>query len=175
ASESSFYRVLREYGPGHRRGRAHPPRSVSRPQAWVAHAPLQVWSWDITFLPTTVRGQFYRLYLVLDVYSRMIVGWEVHVDERAEHASTLITKACMRHGVRREQLVLHRSANNSPTRARFTTRRLGRINSACVIHVSRRGSISSRTVGMLASKWLDCRFCPSTSTRREKNPGRLGS
>src|SRR5690606_15931456 len=85
---------VREYGQGHRRGRAHPPRSVSRPQAWVAHAPLQVWSWDITFLPTTVRGQFYRLYLVLDVYSRMIVGWEVHVDERAEHAATLITQAC---------------------------------------------------------------------------------
>src|SRR5690554_7276988 len=127
ASESSFYRVLREYGQAYRRGRAQPPRSVARPQAWVARAPLQVWSWDITFLPTTVRGQFYRLYLVLDVYSRMIVGWEVHVDERAEHAATLITKACMRHGVRREQLVLH-ADNGSPMKGATmlaTLQRLG--------------------------------------------------
>src|SRR5690606_30101801 len=107
------YRVLREYGQGHRRGRAQPPPRVARPRAWVAQAPLQVWSWDITFLPTTTRGQFYRLDLVLDVYSRMIVGWEVHADELAEHAATLITEACLRHGVRREQLVLH-ADNGSP-------------------------------------------------------------
>lgn len=79
--------------------------------------------WDITYLPTAVGGQFYRLYLVLDVYSRMIVGWEVHVDERAEHAATLITKACLRHGVRREQLVLH-ADNGSPMKG-ATLQRLG--------------------------------------------------
>jgi len=127
ASESSFYRVLREYGQAYRRGRAQPPRSVARPQAWVARAPLKVWSWDITFLPSRIRGQFYRLYLVLDVYSRMIVGWEVHPDERAQHAATLITKACLRHGVRREQLVLH-ADNGSPMKGATmlaTLQRLG--------------------------------------------------
>lgn len=127
ASESSFYRVLREHDQAHRRGRAQPPRTMSRPQAWVAHAPLKTWSWDITFLPTTIRGQFYRLYMVMDVYSRMIVGWEIHPDERAEHAAALISKACLRHGVRRNELVLH-ADNGSPMKGATmlaTLQRLG--------------------------------------------------
>lgn len=113
ASESSFYRVLRAHGQAQRRGRARAPRKVSRPQALRATAPNQVWSWDITYLPSTVRGQFLRLYLVLDVYSRAIVGWEVHESECASHAAMLITKACLRHQVSRQQLVLH-SDNGSP-------------------------------------------------------------
>lgn len=113
ASESSFYRVLRTQGQRRHRGRAKAPRHVARPRALCAHAANQVWSWDITYLPSTVRGQFYRLYLVLDVYSRMIVGWEVHHDECAQHAATLISKTCLRHKVSAQQLVLH-SDNGSP-------------------------------------------------------------
>jgi transposase InsO family protein len=47
---------------------------------WLAHrasGPNQVWSWDITWLPTTVRGRYFHLYLVMDVWSRRIVGWAV--------------------------------------------------------------------------------------------------
>ena len=73
----------------------------------------QVWSWDITYLPSTVKGQFMRLYMVLDVFSRLIVGWEVHWEESAENASTLIGKACMSQGIRPDQLALH-SDNGSP-------------------------------------------------------------
>jgi len=127
ASESTFYRVLREHGQANRRGRAQPPRTVLRPHAWLASAPLKTWSWDITFLPTAVRGQFYRLYMVMDVYSRMIVGWEVHEDEWAEHAATLITKACLRHRVRPDALVLH-ADNGSPMKGATmlaTLQRLG--------------------------------------------------
>ncbi|WP_254046998.1 IS3 family transposase, partial [Pusillimonas sp. T2] len=113
ASESSFYRVLKAHGQLNRRGRAQPPRPIAAPKAWLAIAPNQVWTWDITFLPSAVRGQFYRLYLILDVYSRLIVGWEIHTEELAMHAATLIDKACLRHGVRRDQLVLH-SDNGSP-------------------------------------------------------------
>ncbi|MCB5365039.1 transposase [Pusillimonas sp. CC-YST705] len=51
ASESTFYRVLREHGQAHRRGRAQPPRAVPRPRAWVAYAPLQTWSWDMPAYP----------------------------------------------------------------------------------------------------------------------------
>lgn len=113
ASESSFYRVLKAHGQLNRRGRAQPPRPGPAPKAWLAVAPNQVWTWDITFLPSAVRGQFYRLYLIIDVYSRLIVGWEIHTEELAMHAATLIDKACLRHGVRRNQLVLH-SDNGSP-------------------------------------------------------------
>lgn len=113
ASESSFYRVLRAHGQMQRRGRARAPRASHKPQAIQATAPNQVWSWDISYLPSTVRGQFLRLYLVLDVYSRAIVGWEVHENECASHAAVLISKACLRHQVARHQLVLH-SDNGSP-------------------------------------------------------------
>ncbi len=113
ASESSFYRVLRTQDQVHHRGRAATPHVPERPQAWMATAPGQVWSWDITFLPAAVRGEFYRLYLVLDVFSRMIVGWEIHHNESAEYAAALIGKACLRHCIRRDQLVLH-SDNGSP-------------------------------------------------------------
>ena len=113
ASESSFYRVLKACGQAHRRGKAQLPKRVAAPKAWVATGSNQVWSWDITYLPSAVRGQFMRLYMVLDVYSRMIVGWEVHWQESADHASTLIGKACLSQGVRPDQLVLH-SDNGSP-------------------------------------------------------------
>lgn len=127
ASESTFYRVLREHAQAHRRGRAQPPRKLARPQPWGARAPLKTWSWDITFLPTVVRGQFYRLYMVMDIYSRMIVGWEIHLDERAEHAASLISKACLRHCVQRNELVLH-ADNGSPMKGATmlaTLQRLG--------------------------------------------------
>jgi transposase InsO family protein len=113
ASEASFYRILREHDQNHRRGRAEPPRIIAKPKAWVATAPNQVWSWDITYLPTAVRGDFYRLYLILDVYSRMIVAWEVHHEELAAYAAELMEKACLRHHIVSDQLVLH-ADNGSP-------------------------------------------------------------
>jgi putative transposase len=76
-SESSFYRVLHQAGQCHRRGRARlpqEPRSVPRLRA---DGPNQVWSWDISFLPTTVRGVWLYLYLVIDVRSRKVVAWDV--------------------------------------------------------------------------------------------------
>lgn len=107
ASESSFYRVLREADQAHRRGRAQAPRTVAKPEGFQAIGPNQVWSWDITFLASAVRGAFHRLYLVLDVFSRKIVGWEVHENESAEHASVLIRKACLVESIRDAGLVLH--------------------------------------------------------------------
>lgn len=113
ASESSFYRVLRAHGQANYRGYAQAPSVMEKPQAWTATAPGQVWSWDITFLPSGVRGEFYRLYLIMDIFSRMIVGWEIHHNESSQHAANLISKACLRHRLRRDQLVLH-SDNGSP-------------------------------------------------------------
>ncbi|WP_311515140.1 DDE-type integrase/transposase/recombinase, partial [Oligella urethralis] len=86
---------------------------VPKPMSWVATAPNQVWSWDITYLPSAIRGQFYRLYMTIDIYSRLIIGWEIHLEESAQHAATLISKACLKHGIRKDQLILH-SDNGSP-------------------------------------------------------------
>lgn len=112
-SESSFYRVLHEANQLYRRGKAEAPRNVAKPNAYLADRPNQVWSWDITFLASSVRGSFYRLYLILDVFSRKIVGWEVHAEESSEHASTLIRKAQLAEGVVKNGLVLH-SDNGGP-------------------------------------------------------------
>ncbi|MCU7895197.1 MAG: helix-turn-helix domain-containing protein, partial [Candidatus Thiodiazotropha sp. (ex Lucinoma aequizonata)] len=93
ASESSFYRILKEADQLDRRGKTQAPRRVSKPEAYKATTPNQVWSWDIRFLATTITGIFYRLYVLMDIYSRKIVGWEIHENETADHASLLIRKA----------------------------------------------------------------------------------
>jgi transposase InsO family protein len=106
ASESSFYRVLHEENlMAHRE--ASRPRANHRPKEHVATAPNQVWSWDITYLRSPVRGVFYYLYLVVDVFSRKIVAAEVHAEESAELAGALVEWACEREGVVTDALVLH--------------------------------------------------------------------
>jgi len=112
-SESSFYRVLRAANQLHHRGKAQAPQQVAKPNAHRAHGPNQVWSWDITYLASTVLGLFFHLYLVMDIYSRKIVGWEVHETESGAHAATLIEKACWAEHIRHDTLVLH-SDNGSP-------------------------------------------------------------
>jgi transposase InsO family protein len=127
ASESTFYRVLREDGQQHRRGRAQAPRQVSKPEGFRAEGPNQVYSWDITYLAAAIRGVFYRLYLVEDIFSRKIVGWEVHEEEKTEHASVLIRKACLAEGICEDGLVLH-SDNGGPMKGATmlaTLQRLG--------------------------------------------------
>ena len=70
ASESSFQRVLRAAGQNRRRGRARSPARHRPPTTHVATAPGQVWCWDMTYLPSKVRGQWFYLYLIMDLYSR---------------------------------------------------------------------------------------------------------
>jgi len=113
ASESTLYRVLREEDQLKHREPSSPPTNRSRPEEYVATAPNQVWSWDITYLRSPILGVFFYLYVVLDVWSRKIVGWSVHEAESAEHASAMIEAACAREGIRRDQLVLH-SDNGGP-------------------------------------------------------------
>ncbi len=126
ASESSFYRVLREADQLARRGKAKPP-ARQRPMPLQASAPNQLWSWDITYLATTIKGLFFYLYLIMDVYSRKIVGWEVFETESAEQAAQVFRKAHLREGIGAEALVLH-SDNGSPMKGATmlaTLQRLG--------------------------------------------------
>ena len=112
ASESSFYRILRQADQLARRGKAKPP-ARQRPLPLQASAPNQLWSWDITYLATTVKGMFFYLYLIMDVYSRQVVGWEVFDTESAEQAAEVFRKTHLREGLRADSLVLH-SDNGSP-------------------------------------------------------------
>lgn len=111
ASESSFQRVLRAQGQTRHRGRAKAPRKSRPPTTHVATAPRQLWCWDMTFLPTQVAGRWLYLYLILDVYSRKIVGFEVHEDDASEHAARLVQRTALAEGIhampRDERPVLH--------------------------------------------------------------------
>jgi putative transposase len=112
ASESSFYRVLKDARQQHHRGRARKPsrRVVT---SHCATAPNQVWSWDITWLPAEIKGMYYYWYMILDVFSRKIVGHEVHEVEAADLASLLMRRASLAEGLSGRPLVLH-SDNGSP-------------------------------------------------------------
>jgi len=111
-SESSFYRILKEHQLlTHRH--ASRPATTRPPQAHLATGHCQVWSWDITFLCTSVQGMFFYLYLFVDVWSRKIVAAQVFSEESMEHSAWLFQKACLTHAVCPENLVLH-SDNGGP-------------------------------------------------------------
>ena len=95
ASESTFSRVLRDEGQAAHRGRAKKPRTVRPPTTHVATAPRQVWCWDMTYLPAAVIGMWFHLYLILDLYSRKIVGAEVHDSDDADHAVHLVRRTAL--------------------------------------------------------------------------------
>jgi transposase InsO family protein len=99
ASESSFSRLLREAGQNAHRGRAKSPKAKRPAQTHVATAPGQVWCWDMTYLPTQVRGQWFYLYLILDLYSRKIVGWQVHAEDEGDHAAHLVHRTALAEGI----------------------------------------------------------------------------
>lgn len=106
ASESSFYRVLKAASQLHHRGKAKRPsgRVVT---SHCAMAPNQVWSWDITWLPAAIKGKYHYWYMVLDIFSRKIVGHEVHDAESAESAARLMRRASLSEGLAGRPLVLH--------------------------------------------------------------------
>lgn len=112
ASESSFYRILKKAELSTYRLNTK-PRTHQRPAPISAMSPNQIWSWDITYLKSPIRGQYYFLYMIMDVFSRMIVGWEIYPCESAEYASVLIADTTRRHEVERDQLTLH-SDNGGP-------------------------------------------------------------
>lgn len=126
ASESTFYRVLRAEGLMKHREHARPAHA-HRPKEYVARAPGQVWTWDITYLRAPVRGTFYYLYLVLDVYSRKIVAAQVHAEESMDLSSELVHWALKKEDVDPKKLVIH-ADNGGPMKGSTmlaTLQRLG--------------------------------------------------
>lgn len=114
-SESTMYRILREEKMQQHRGQSKRPE-MKLPESYLATAPNQVWTWDITWLKGPVQGFYYRLYLIIDLFSRKIVGWDIWETEEAKHAETLIKKAVLNEKIHGAPLVLH-SDNGSPMKA----------------------------------------------------------
>ncbi len=125
ASESTIYRILREEDQLAHRQRSRPP--AKRPREQVATGPNQVWSWDITYLRGPVRGHFFFLYLVLDIWSRKIVGAQVYAQELPQYAAELFEHSCQRLELDPQGLVLH-ADNGGPMKGSTmlaTLQRLG--------------------------------------------------
>ncbi len=138
ASESTIYRIQRRYGlrKKHRRvSRTHVTRACT---VHRAIQPNQVWSWDITRLPTVVRGSYLHLYFIMDVWSRRIVGWRIAASESATIAAELVTQICHDGNLDPRGLVLH-SDNGAPMRSNTmisTLQWLGVVPSFSRPHVS---------------------------------------
>lgn len=139
ASESTMYRLLRAARQlGHRRMEAVPQKR-SKPRALVATTPDQIYCWDITYLPTQVRGQHFYLYLFEDLFSRKIVGWQVFDCESAELAAGLLQDICERQGIVPDQLSVH-SDNGAPMKGQTMLAALQRLG---VAHTRSRPAVSN--------------------------------
>lgn len=113
ASESTFYRILRAENQLRHRDAERPAQRRHKPRALSATAPNQLFSWDITYLPTSVKGIFFYLYLFMDIFSRKIVGWQIYETESSELAGEVMRDICARESIKPDQVVLH-SDNGSP-------------------------------------------------------------
>ena len=99
ASESSFSRVLKAPGQVRHRGRSRTPQRMRPPSTHVATARRQLWCWDLTFLASQIVGQWFYLYVILGVYSRKIVGFEVHERDSSDHAVDLLRRTALADGI----------------------------------------------------------------------------
>lgn len=159
ASESSFYRLLKANDLLTHRSKSR-VKSKQPPKCLIAKNPNEVWSWDITFLKTEVRGMFYYLYMIEDIYSRMIVGWSVEEVESAEHSARLMERCCLQEKVSRGQIDLH-ADNGGPMKGATmlsTLQRLGVAPSFSRPSVSNDNPFSE-------SLFKTLKYCPQYPTR----------
>jgi len=112
ASEATFYRILKEEKMLAHRGKSA-PKTHTPPPPLVATGPNEVWSWDITYINSAIKGKYYFLYMIMDIYSRKITGWNVHESESMEFSSQLIEESCFNEKISKKQLTLH-SDNGGP-------------------------------------------------------------
>jgi transposase InsO family protein len=89
------------------------PKKHEKPKELIATSPNQLWSWDITYLQTTVSGIYFYLYMFIDIFSRKIVGWNIYTSESAEIASNLVKHICLSENINKDELFLH-SDNGAP-------------------------------------------------------------
>lgn len=116
ASEATFYRILKQEQQLQHRGRSKAKKKNTKPTSYTATKPNQVWTWDISYLPTEVIGLHYYLYLYLDIYSRRIVGADVYSSENGDDASDLLQRSMWRERCIGQNLVLH-SDNGAPMKS----------------------------------------------------------
>jgi putative transposase len=113
-SISTFYRLLRQAGETRERRRQATHPATVKPEL-VATAANQVWSWDITKLRGPAKWTYYYLYVILDIFSRYVVGWMVASRESAALAQVLIRQTVAKQGIGADQLTIHADRGSSMT------------------------------------------------------------
>ena len=116
-SESAFFRIIGGEGLLRHLGRARQPREPRPIPILEARGIHQVLAWDITLLPGPVKGQFYYLYMVMDVWSRRILGTEVHECESGQIARDIFERVCRDEEISNESLPILHSDNGAPMRS----------------------------------------------------------
>jgi len=111
-SVSSMYRILESEGEVKERRNQLSHPNYSKPEL-LAEAPNQVWSWDITKLKGPAKWTYYMLYVILDIFSRYVVGWMIAERESAELAKRLIDNAILQQNVQPGQLTIHADRGSS--------------------------------------------------------------
>jgi len=111
-SVSTMYRILHsEHAVRERRNQLRHP-SYAKPEL-LATAPNQVWSWDITKLLGPAKWTYFYLYVIMDIFSRYVVGWMVAHRESSTLAQQLIAETCLKQSIPRDQLTLHADRGSS--------------------------------------------------------------
>ena len=113
ASTSSFYRVLKARDLLHHRRKGRANKKKTTPAELVATGPNQVFSWDITWLKTDVNGIFFFAYMIIDVWSRKLIGWEIHTKESVDISSEMFKRLARKLKLKGVKL---RSDNGHPMR-----------------------------------------------------------
>jgi len=139
ASESTFYRVLRKHKLLAHRRKSKKPSRKREPASHVANDSNQVWTWDITYLKTSVKGLYYYLYLIIDIYDRCITGFRVEEKQSSTLASEMVQDAILKRGAISNKLVIH-SDNGGPMKGSTMAATLDRLG---VIKTFNRPSVSN--------------------------------
>lgn len=111
-SERTMYRILADHGELRERRRGHRQITYARPEL-LATGPNQLWSWDITKLKGPQTWTYFHLYVILDVFSRYVVGWMIANTESAALARKLIQETCDQQQIQSDQLTLHADRGSS--------------------------------------------------------------
>lgn len=159
ASESSFYRVMKCEKVLEHRGKSA-PKKMRRPKPFEAMRSNEVYSWDITYLLSSVRGKYFYLYMFIDIFSRKIVGWRVHPNESSELSSKLLREICFNENINPDQLAVH-ADNGGPMKGAtmlVTMQKLGVIPSFSRPSVSDDNPFSE-------SLFKTLKYCPQYPTK----------
>jgi putative transposase len=155
----TMYRILVENGEvKERRNQLRHP-NYQKPEL-LAEAPNQVWSWDITKLRGPVKWFYFHLYVILDIFSRYVVGWMIAHRESAALAKRLISETCRKQGVTRDQLTIHadRGASMRSKTVALLLSDLGVLKTHSRPHVSNDNPYSE-------SQFKTMKYCPQFPDR----------